>query len=378
MEFKKNIKLSNIVFLFWILLFTTLFVVSFSCIKALAGSFSIVFFDVNQGDSSLIECDNHYMLIDGGKPDASQKLYTYLKNNNISKLDYIVSTHPDTDHCGGLAGALNYATADIALSPVTEDDSRAFNSFIKYLTPTPITVPSAGDTFTLGSAEFQIVGPISKNASDNNCSIVIRLDYGNTSYLFTGDAETEEEYSILNSGYNIKSDLIKIGHHGSRSSSSEEFLNVVNPSHAIISVGKDNNCGHPTLETLNKLQSRVQTLHRTDVHGDIVVTSDGTNINIQPSKNESANPYEYLPIEKDVDSNSQEQSISATNNNFTNRVSSETNVTTTYILNTNTKKFHYPFCGSVHKMKEKNKKAFDGTRDQAIAAGYSPCGNCHP
>ena len=378
METKKNIKSSNKFLLLWLLLFTLLFSVLFSCNNTLAGSFSIIFFDVNQGDSSLIECDNHYMLIDGGKPDSSQKLFTYLKNNNINNLDYIVATHPDTDHCGGLAGALNYATADTALSPVTDDDSRAFKSFIKYLGSTPITVPSVGDTYALGSANFQIVGPISKNASDNNCSIVIRVDYGNTSFLFTGDAETEEEYSILDAGYNVRSDLIKIAHHGSRSSTSIEFLDAVNPSHAIISVGKDNSYGHPTLETLNKLQSRVQTLHRTDVHGDIVVTSDGTNINIQPSKNESANPYEYLPRENDVDKNSQEQLISATNNYSTNIVSSETNVTTTYILNTNTKKFHYPYCRSVNKMKEKNKREFDGTRDQAIADGYSPCGNCHP
>lgn len=339
--------------------------------QVFAGSFHITFFDVNQGDSALVECDNHYMLIDGGKPEASQKLYTYFKNNHISTLDYIVATHPDADHIGGLSGALNYATANVALSPVRTDSTKTFTSFVKYLKNTGITIPAAGETYTLGSASFQIVGPINTNASDNNLSIVLRLVYGNTSYLFTGDAEADEELSILKSGYTVKSNLLKIGHHGSSSSSTKAFLDAVNPDYAVISVGKNNSYGHPTAETLSKLKGRSLNLYRTDLHGDILVTSDGTNISITPAKNAGADPY----VSMSEGGEGRVSSMNAANGGSTGASGTQES---TYILNTNSKKFHYPDCASVRKMSKANKKEFNGTRELAIANGYSPCKNCKP
>ena len=362
--FKKNLKciVYSIAFVL-----VTLLLNCITSISSYAGSFSIVFFDVDQGDSALIECDGHHMLIDGGKPYYSQKLYSYLKSNNISSLDYIVATHADTDHVGGLAGALNYATADIALSPVTSSDSEAFNNFKKYLGQTTLTVPSAGDSFSLGSSTFQVVGPVEENASDNNTSLVIRIAYGDTSFIFMGDAETSEEMSILEAGYPVNSTLIKVAHHGSNSSSSEAFLDAVNPSHAIISVGSDNSYGHPTSETLEKLKSRVSTLHRTDVHGDIFVTSDGSNISISPSKNSSVDPYVYLPYVENLDTFTEDNNVYAESAPIeTVDSSSSSDGITSYILNTNTRKFHYPYCKSVSQMKEKNKQEFTGSRSDVM------------
>ena len=213
-------------------------------------TFEIHFFDVGEADSALVECDGHYMLIDGGNPGSSSFLYSYLQSHGIDYLDYIVCSHAHADHVGGLAGALNYASVGIAYSPVTEYDSRAFNSFVKYLGKQgkEITVPSAGDCFELGNAKVTILAPIDMTLAainENNSSIILRIEYGSTSFLFTGDAEIDEERSVVESQQVLQSTLLKVGHHGSYTSTSEEFLKAVNPEFAVISVGANNDYGHP-------------------------------------------------------------------------------------------------------------------------------------
>lgn len=246
-------------------------------------TFSIHFFDVGEGDSAMVECDGHYMLIDGGDSSYSSFLYSYLQKNHITYLDYIVCTHAHSDHVGGLAGALNYAKVGFAYSPVTEYDSRAFRSFIKYLDAQgkSITVPSAGETFLLGSAEVTIIAPIDMRLAaenENNSSLVLRIVYGNTSFLFTGDAEEAEELSIVKSGSMIQSSLLKVGHHGSNTSSSNQFIKAVKPSIAIISVGKNNEYGHPHEVALRRLQEYCSEIYRTDINGEINCISDGRTI----------------------------------------------------------------------------------------------------
>ena len=215
---------------------------------SLGSSFEIDFIDVGQGDSALVQCDGHYMLIDGGDSKQSSRIYSILKNKSIYHLDVIVATHPDEDHIGGLSGALNYSTVGIAYSPVTENDTKAFQSFIKYLNKQglSVTVPKADDIFYLGSAKVTVLGPRALSSESNNNSIVLRIVYGNTSFLFTGDAETEEENSILNSGQIVKSTVLKVAHHGSSSSSGYRFIKEVDPQYAVISVGSKNQYGHPT------------------------------------------------------------------------------------------------------------------------------------
>ena len=249
-------------------------------------SFQVDFIDVGQGDASLIQCDGHYMLIDGGTAKQSGKIYSYLKNRSISYLDYIVATHPDADHVGGLSGALNYAKVGVAFSPVTTHDSKSFSSLLKYLTKQGkgITVPKAGDVFALGSAEITVLGPVTMSEGDNNNSIVLRIQYGAVSFLFTGDAEQEEETEILDSGVPLQSTVLKVAHHGSRKSTSYRFLREAAPEYAVISVGADNPYGHPTEDTLSRLRDADVTVYRTDLLGDIVCTSDGKQVAFSTQK----------------------------------------------------------------------------------------------
>lgn len=246
-------------------------------------TFEIHFFDVGEADSALVECDGHYMLIDGGNPGSSSFLYSYLQQHNVSYLDYIVCTHAHSDHVGGLAGALNYAEVGIAFSPVNEYDSRAFNSFIKYLNAQgkEITIPSPGETLALGSATVTFLAPIDMSLAEsnvNNSSIILRIAYGETSFLFTGDAEIEEELSLLKAGTDIQSTVLKVGHHGSYTSSSEEFLTAIDPDYAIISVGKGNEYGHPHDAALERISKFCPVIYRTDLNGEVICYSDGVNL----------------------------------------------------------------------------------------------------
>ena len=215
-------------------------------------TFSIHFFDVGEGDSAFIECDGHFMLIDGGDSSCSSILYSYLQKHKINYLDYVVCTHAHTDHVGGLAGALNYAKVGMAFAPVTEYNSKAFNSFVKYLEAQgkAIVIPVPGDTFSLGQATVSILGPI----------------------------EEAEEMSIIRSGAELRSTLLKVGHHGSYTSTCHKFTKAVSPEYAVISVGKDNEYGHPHDGPLSRLHEYCKVIYRTDINGEIIVTSDGSEL----------------------------------------------------------------------------------------------------
>lgn len=326
---------------------------------------------MGQADAALVLCDDKSMLIDGGNAEDSNLIYTYLKNLGISYLDYVICTHAHEDHVGGLSGALNYATAGTAYCPVTTYTSKVFRNFKACLDKqsVSITVPTHGDTFPLGSADCQVLGPIHASDEPNNTSIVLKIEYGQTSFLFTGDAETEEEHDILDAGYDISCDVLKVGHHGSDTSTSYQWLREADPEYAVISVGQGNSYGHPTENTLSKLRDAEVTVYRTDIQGDIICTSDGATVSFTVSRNADA---DTLAGAGAGGSHTTEPTTQPTTE------PSIDTYATTYILNTSTHKFHYPSCSSVKQMSEKNKEEVTCTRDELIEQGYDPCGRCDP
>ena len=337
--------------------------------------FEIHYIDVGQADAALLLCDGETMLIDGGNADDSSLIYSYLQNHEISHIDIMVATHGHEDHCGGLSGALNAATVGTVYSPVKEYDSRAFRSLVKYVQKQgkELIIPRHGDTFTVGSAVCTIIGPITKSDEPNNTSIVIHVQYGKTSFLFTGDAELSEETEIIEYGYNIDCDVLKVGHHGSHTSTGYRWLRESSPKYAVISVGKDNEYGHPTEAVLSKLRDADVKVYRTDMQGHIVCSSDGENITFAVERNADADTL----IGAGAGGNHNTEPPDTEKPTTATTAPSESKAIT-YVCNTNTKKFHDPSCSSVKQMKNKNKKEVTSSRDELIAQGYSPCGRCHP
>lgn len=244
------------------------------------------FIDVGQADAILLICEGETMLIDGGNRADSDLIYSYLSQQKVTHLDYIIGTHGHEDHIGGLSGALSLCTVNTAYCSVMEYESKAFQNFEKKLGErgVDITVPSPGDSFYLGSAECTILGPITYSEDPNNMSIVLKVQYGETNFLFTGDAEYDEETEILDSAYDISCDVLKVGHHGSSTSTSYRWLREASPKYAVISVGADNDYGHPTEATLSRLRDAEITTYRTDMHGHIICTSDGKDLVFETQK----------------------------------------------------------------------------------------------
>ncbi len=249
--------------------------------------FEVNFIDVGQADSALVICDGEAMMIDGGNVADSQLVASYLKERNIDALEYVVCTHAHEDHAGGLSAVLSVADAERIYAPEKKADTKAYKNFVKKANERNLEIenPAAGENIYLGSSTVEFLGPINEKDKDtNNTSIVLKITYGDTSFLFTGDAEREEEEEILESGMNLKSTVLKVGHHGSETSTSYPFLREIMPEYAVISCGKDNSYGHPHEETLSKLIDAGTEILRTDKSGHIVMKSDGKTITVSTEK----------------------------------------------------------------------------------------------
>lgn len=249
------------------------------------------YIDVGQGDCQLVECDGKYMLIDAGENGFETDVLNYLRKIGVKKLEYVVASHQHSDHIGGLPEVLDeFETVSIIMPRLTKAQTptnSTYKAFLKSVKNSGAKVIEAkvGAVYNLGSANFEILGPVTDDAEDiNNMTAMMRLDYGENSFLFTGDAETEEELEILANGANLDCDVLKAGHHGSGTSSCKDFLSAVKPEICIISCGADNSYGHPHDNALKRIKKHTQEIYRTDICGDIVITSDGKNLSVEYEK----------------------------------------------------------------------------------------------
>ena len=247
----------------------------------------VQYIDVGQADAILIRDNGENMLIDAGNNEDGEKLVTYFKSLGITRFKYIVGTHPHEDHIGGLDNVINSFSLNKFFMPDVYTTTKTFEEVLDALDAKnkPASIPTINKVYKLKDATFRVVHYGKDKEDLNNDSIIIHMVYGNTRFLFTGDAEISAEKEILNS--DIKSDVLKLGHHGSTFSTSNDFLYRVNPKYAVISVGKDNDYHHPHLGTLRKLDKNNIKYYRTDEQGTIIVKSDGNKIKIETRKTDT-------------------------------------------------------------------------------------------
>lgn len=319
--------------------------------------------DVDQGLSVLIESQGHYMLYDGGDSSKSSYVVSYLQKKGITSLDYVVASHYDSDHLNGIVGALNvFPTANV-WGPDYTADTKVFQSFQSIVSEKKLTVkqPSVGSLYKLGDASIQVLSPSGDDYSDvNNYSIAIRIQDGDTSFLITGDAESESEEEMVSSKLNLDSDVYIMGHHGSGTSTSWDLLQQSTPEYAILSCGDGNSYGHPHIESMEKLEEMEIHLFRTDKQGTIVASTDGKTItwNIEPCDN-------YTPGDKNDQPAQPQKEYSSVSSSAT---------TAEVYWTPNGKSYHSRQSCSTLK---RSKTILNGSLNDAFAAGkLDPCNIC--
>ncbi|MCE5220625.1 MAG: MBL fold metallo-hydrolase [Clostridium sp.] len=241
------------------------------------------YIDVGQGDSILIQVNNKNLLIDAGPKSDKKKLLNYLSTLSLDKLDYVIATHPHEDHIGNMADIINDYNVLAFYAPKVESTTKTFEKMVEALKSKNLkinVIKKGMDSINLGkNTKVTVFSPTKDSYEDlNNYSPVIKIEYGKTSFLFTGDAQKDVEKEMLSTNEDISADVLKVGHHGSSTSTTKDFLNKVNPSIGVISVGQDNIYNHPNDDTIKQLNENKVTIYRTDKNGTVVISSDGSKI----------------------------------------------------------------------------------------------------
>lgn len=334
------------------------------------------YIDVGQGDATLIVCDGHAMLIDAGNNDKGTTVQSYLMYQNVTALDYVIATHPDADHIGGLDVVITKFDCGTIFMTDEEKDTAAYRDVIdamKYRGYSK-TAPAVGSSYALGSAAFTIVAPTALGTDSNGNSIAIILQHGSNRFYFEGDAEENEEAGILTTGIDISADVYKAGHHGSKTSTSDALLAAVHPQYAVISVGEGNTYGHPNAETLNKFRADGISVFRTDEQGSVIAASDGNNITWNCSPSESWQAGEpsggSTDILSDESGNEQQEVFASQSQSAVTDADINTDVTV-HITNTG-EKYHAAGC---RYLKDSD---IEILLSEAKDRGYTPCSVCKP
>ena len=309
------------------------------------------FIDVGQGDSILLESRGEFVLIDAGEKEYGSDVVKYIENRGAGSLKYIIATHPHSDHIGGMEKVINSIDAENFITAETDQSTRTWLRVLDAVDKHDLNYIDAepGSTYSFGEASFTILAPLGSDYGGyNDYSVVTMVNCGSVRFLLAGDAEKQSEKEMLASGVDLHADVLKLGHHGSSTSSTANFLKAVDPTYAIISCGKDNDYGHPHQETIKKLNLLGCTYYRTDELGTIVASTDGVTITFSTAEGALPAPSK-----------------------------SAAEINTVYIGNRNSHVFHLPSCSGVKTMSEKNKVTFD-TREEALDQGYTPCSLCDP
>ena len=311
---------------------------------------TVHFIDVGQADCALLECDGKYMIIDGGNVEDGQLVVSYLKQMGVETIDHVVCTHAHEDHVGGLPAVLSVFDAEAVYSPVTEYSSKVFRDFVEKTENQglSLTVPKPGDQFTLGTATVTVLGPVKEYEEANDTSIVLKVTYGDSDFLFTGDMEVAAENDMIDhwgDSFDWEVEVLKVGHHGSDTSSGYRFVYETNPTYGVISVGEGNSYNHPNEEPLSRLKDAGVVIFRTDYLGHVIARTDGKEITFT-WENQNADPEDAVPADP------------AMNILYGNKKS---------------KVFHTYDCKNLPG--ESNRVEF-ADYDAAIAEGYKPCSSC--
>lgn len=345
-------------------------------VEAAGGDMAVHFIDVGQGLAILVQSGGENLLYDGGNRSHADEVVQYLKNQEVETIDYMISSHYDEDHLGGLVKCLDNFEVDHVLGSDYVHTSDLFNTFMNTATANAITVeyPAVGDTYEFGTGSFTVMAPsgISKNSNDN--SVVIRLVNGDNSFMFMGDAEETSEQDMISTGMNLDCDVLSLGHHGSASSTTWDLLEASTPSWAVISCGQDNSYGHPAAETMGKLKDMDIPVFRTDDQGTIIALSDG---NVISWNQEPCNDYASGSEKKGSDSSSSQTAEysgndAAVSESEAEAVSdSDTQERMVWISATGSKYHSKPDCGNMNP-----NKATQETESQALSQGYEACKKC--
>ncbi len=318
---------------------------------SVTSTLEVHFIDVGQALSILVSTDGHYMLYDAGNAADEDLLFAYLDELSVDSFDLVIASHPHEDHIGGMSAVLSAYECGLLWMPDYSVDSACYQKLVSVSSEKSLTCyqPELLETYALGEAIVTVLGPVTTDYEDlNNVSIVVRIDFGSTSFLLTGDSSVEAETDMCEAGLLSEVDVLQVSHHGSASSTSYRFIREVNPYYGVISVGEGNSYGHPTDLVLSRLSDAGCYVYRTDESGTIVFSSDGITVSTEQTGTAPAQEHS--------------DGLGLSDDNL-------------YIANSSSMIFHSSDCTS---LPSERSRVYFSDRNEALEAGYSACGRCRP